>query len=427
MRRRIAIGGLLALVLAGLLWWRLAPRPSAGGPAEAEQRHVVQPQPFTATLAFAGRIAAGEAVSVTAPFDAGIEAVALAYGNHVQAGDLLLRLSLDEVIAARDQAEAAYLKAARPAATIARWAQGPEAAAARRRAELAALDLARIERQAIESRRLLDKGLIPRNEQDGIEQQLAAQRLAAAAARDELSRVLAQGDAAALRVATLERGVAGAALARAQGAVARAQIRAPASGILLPPPSASERDAQGPLHPGGRVSQGQLVAVIARDGALAAQFEVDEADVNALSAGLPVLVTGPGFPGLALRGRIAAIAADAAEAGGAQPRPRFVARAVLAPLSPEDAARIRIGMTAAVAVITYSRPRAIVVPAEAVMGSAPQARVRVRTGKGVVERSVRIGRVAPTGVEILGGLSPGETVVWQPAAVAEAGPAGAAK
>lgn len=400
--------GLALLLLAALGWWWTGARAD-GAAAPAERSLVVARRPFVAMLAFAGKVAPGEAVSITAPFDGAVRAIGFTYGARVAAGETLLVLDTQEIAAARNEAEAAWLKAHQPADDIANWSHGPEVTAARRRVRLAALELARLEREARESRRLLDKGLIARNEHDGVEQQLVAQRMTTAATRDELADTLARGGPAAARIAALELANARAALRRSEAAVSQAVIRAPASGVFVAPPASGAKLAEGPLHPGTRVTRGQLIGTVARDGGLSVTFEVDESDVNALAVGQPVIVTGAGFAGLSLAGKVAAIAAPIEAATGPT---RFVASARLDPLPADQAARVRIGMSAAVAVITYQAPAAIVVPPEALLGAAPLARVKVRTGGRVVEREVAVGRVTPAGVEIRSGLRPGETVVW---------------
>ncbi|WP_168355870.1 efflux RND transporter periplasmic adaptor subunit [Sphingomonas gei] len=406
-RRALWLGVVALLVAAFGWWWTGAHADKAEVPAERSL--VVQRQPFVATLAFAGKIAAGDAVSVTAPFDGAVRTIDFAYGARVAAGDVLLVLDTQEIAAARNQAEAAYLKAHQPADDIANWPRGPEVAAARRRVRLAALDLARLEREARESRRLLDKGLIARNEHDGVEQQLVAQRMTAAAANDELADTLARGSPAAARIARLELENARAGLHRTETQIGQAVIRAPASGVLVAPPSPGAKLVEGPLHPGTRVTRGQLIGTVARDGGLSVIFEVDESDVNALAVGQPVIVTGAGFAGVALGGKVAAFAAPTEAATGPT---RFVASARLDPLPADQAARVRIGMSAAVAVIAYQAPAAIVVPPEALIGTAPQARVKVRAAGRVIERQVTVGQITPAGVEIRAGLRPGETVVW---------------
>ncbi|WP_448662609.1 efflux RND transporter periplasmic adaptor subunit [Sphingomonas sp. CJ20] len=410
--RRIWIGLVALVALAGSVWVLWPEKGGAEGPAAGtEQRLVVAYQPFVATLVFAGRIAPGDAVGITAPFDGAVRTLSFAFGNRVAAGDTLLVLDTEEAAEARNVAEAGVLKSAGPARDLANWASGPEVAAARRRLRLAELELARYEREAAESRRLFDKGLIARNEYAGAEQQLTAQRMATAAARDELADTLSRGDAVAVRAAQLELNVAQARLRHAEEEMRAAILRAPVSGVMVRPATVGTLAGAAPIYAGGRVSRGQLIGLIARDGGLSASFEIDEADVNALAVGQAVTVTGPGFPGLALSGRVASIAADTAEAGTAG-KTRFVATATLDAPPAGQAGRVRVGMTAAVAVVTGQKPRAIVLPPLAVEGSAPATTVRVRVGTATEQRAVQVGQATPAGIEIISGLTPGETVVW---------------
>lgn len=421
-RARLGMGlAAAAFLLAGAGWWWTDATADEAG-AGVEHSLTVQRQPFVASLTFAGKIVPGEAVGLTAPFDGAVRAVHFVYGARVTAGEPLLVLDTQEILAARNRAEAAYLKARKPAADIADWDRGPEATAARRRVSLATLELARLERHARESQRLLDKGLIPRNEHDGVEQQLAAQRMATAAARDELTETLARGGPEAARIARLDLDNAQGELHRTQNEMDGALVRAPASGVMVAPPIAGARGVEGPLYAGARVTRGQLLGTIARDGGLSVTFEVDEADVNALAVGQPVIVTGSGFAGLALTGRLSAIAAETAAPGPATGPTRFVARARLDGLPGEQAGKVRIGMSAAVAVTTYQASAAIVLPPDAVQGSAPLARVRIRVGGRAEERQVRVGRVTAGGVEVLSGLRVGETVIWSDPAPAAGAP-----
>lgn len=424
MLRRFAPGLYALAAMGGAAAWILWPAPGGGvQPAEGgEQSLIVEPRPFVATLAFAGRIAPGDAVGVTAPFDGAVRTLSFAFGNRVQAGETLLVLDTEEAAEARNVAEAALLKAARPARDLINWANGPEVAAARRRLRLAELELVRFEREERESRRLLDKGLIARNEHAGAEQQLIAQRMATASAREELTDTLSRGDAVAMRAAQLELRVARDRLRHAESEMRAAIVRAPVSGVMVRPATMGTLSGAAPIYVGGRVARGQLIGLIARDGGLSASFDVDEVDVNALSVGQVVTVTGPGFAGLALSGRVASIAADTGDAGAAG-KTHFVATATLDAPPAGQASRVRVGMTAAVTVITGQKPRAIVLPPLAVEGSAPAATVRVRVGPRVERRAVQVGQVTPQGAEILSGLAPGETVVWrEPRPATQSGP-----
>ncbi|RHW19064.1 HlyD family efflux transporter periplasmic adaptor subunit [Sphingomonas gilva] len=417
---------LIAVLAAMLAWLLLAGEPSEGAPAAGgEQSLTIARRPFTANLAFAGSIVPGDAIGVTAPFDGSVTAIGFTYGDRVEAGQMIVELDPGELMQTRNDAESAYLKAAQSAQEMANWTDGPEVSRARRAATSAALELNAAERDFRETKRLLDRGLVPRNEYDGAAQRLKTQRMAVASANEELQSTLRRGQGANRRVAALTLDSARAQLARLDGQLRRAVVRAPEAGVIVRPPAIQADGITSGVHVGARVSRGQMIGSIARDGGLAVAFKLDEGDVNQLEVDQPVVVTGPGFQGTALTGKIVSIAGEAVAAAGNSGKASFTATALLDPLKPEQAALVRIGMSAAVIVTTYNNPDAIVVPPLAVQGAAPAATVLVRPPGGGEPRAVpvRIGRVTPEGVEIVAGLKPGDEVIWTPPAPAAAPPA----
>lgn len=413
-RRRVVVivASTIAVVALGLLVsGRHADRDQGGG---AEQTAVVAVRPFVSTIAVAGSIAAGDSVDLTAPFDGVVRRVAFRYGEPVGEGQILAEFDPAEMIRRRNEAEAAVLKASQTAADYAAWSTGPEVSRARRAAEGAASDLRDTGRRLEETRALLDRGLVPRSEFDALVSQERAQRLTLAAAEQDLTVATRRGEGADRRVAALELQNARTRLAEIDAQLAGAVLRAPVAGVIVRPP-ADKADAGAAIHPGLPMTRGQLVGAIARPGGLAVSFRLGEGDANRVRAGQPVTVTGPGFPGLSVTGRIASVAGEASPPS-AGATASFVAVARLDPLSPERAAVLRIGMTANVVIETYRNPRALILPPDAVQGAAPMTMVRVRDPASGRDRvtSVRLGQVAPDGVEILSGLKPGETVVWTP-------------
>lgn len=380
----------------------------------AEQTAMVALQPFVSTIAVAGTIAAGDSVDLTAPFDGVVRRVAFSYGEPVEEGQILAEFDGAEMMRRRNEAEAAVLKASQVAADYAAWSAGPEVSRARRAAEGAAADLRDTGRRLEETQALLDRGLVPRSELDALVSQQRAQQLTLAAAEQDLAMAMRRGEGPDRRVAVLELQNARARLAEIDAQLAGAVLRAPVSGVIVRPP-ADKADAGAVVHAGLQMTRGQLVGSIARPGGLAVTFRLGEGDANRVRAGQRVSVTGPGFPGIAVTGRIAGVAGEASPpSAGAGPTASFVAVARLDPLSSEQAAILRIGMTANVVIETYRNPRALVVPPGAIQGAAPMALARVRDPTSGRVRVVRVhlGQVAPDGVEILSGLNPGETVVW---------------
>jgi multidrug efflux pump subunit AcrA (membrane-fusion protein) len=408
----IAVTVLLLALVAGFV--RMRSHPGKGAQASAMQSAVVQATPFTSTLGVTGVVTPGDVVPVTAPFDGKVNAVGFDFGAPVVQGQMLVTLDTSEVRQRRDEAEAEYLKASQADAEMASWSTGPEVSQARRSESSAQFDLAETTRKIAETKMLLDKGLVARDEYDGLLQQQRSQEMAVVAAHQELAESLKKGDAANRRVASIERETAKARLDALETESSAAVVRAPVSGILVHPPGEKGDSAGQPLHLGMPLSKGQLIGAIAHPGGLAIAFQLSEADADRVRIGQRVVVTGPGFQGVVLTGSIASIAGEATPASGGEGGVTFAGSARLDPLTPAQAAIIRIGMSASVTIDIYRNPAALVAPPAAIQGEAPDTYVMVKHGGGRPPRrvAVRIGHVAPDGVEILSGLKPGDVVIW---------------
>jgi len=401
-----------ALVVgAGLLAGLALSRSQATGGAPTEASLVVSPQTFVASVNFAGRIAPGDRIDLSAPFDAVVSRVNFAYGDQVEAGQVLIQLDPEEVGRGRVEAEVAWLKAEEEASRMQNWAIGPDMRSAQRAVTAAEDDLNDLRIKLAETKALLDRGLVPRSEYDGLMQQLRQREAAAAAARETLADTARRGQGGDRRIALLQRD---AARSRYSAAIATqgAAIRAPEAGVIVRPDSSGEQGDKG-VHAGGRINKGQLLGVIASAAGLDVVFTLDEADLNAVVPGQKAVVTGPGFGAASLHGTVMGVAGEADATIGAG-KAVFAARVRLDPLPAEAARRVRIGMTANIAIVTYEKPLALVVPPQAVLGSAPNTAVMVRPDRGgpAQRRAITIGRVGPAGVEVLSGLRVGETIVW---------------
>jgi multidrug efflux pump subunit AcrA (membrane-fusion protein) len=415
----IVAGGIALLIL--MVGFAMVRRPPAGdGAAPGLRTAVIQARPFAATLGLAGVVTAGDVVAVTAPFDGKAARVDFDFGAPVRRGQVLLTLDTSDVGQRRDEAEAEYLKAAQADTDLVHWSNGPEVSQARRAEASAAFDLADTERKIAETKALFDRGLVARDELDGLVQQQRNQVAGLTAARQELTEALKRGSGSNRRVADIELGAAKARLDEIQQELAGAAVRAPSDGVIVRPQS-DKTDAAAAVRVGASLTRGQLVAAIARPGGLAVSFQLSEADANRVRPGQSVEVTGPGFEGLTLRGAVATVAREATPAsGGAGLAVTFAASARLDTLTPAQTAVIRIGMTANVTVDLYRNPSALTAPPGAIQGTAPDTYVMVEDPRTRAARrvAVRIGQVAPDGVEVLSGLNAGDVVVWTGGAAA---------
>ena len=216
----------------------------------------------------------------------------------------------------------------------------------------------------------------------------------------------AQGDAAAVEAARLDMEGARADMLVLERGLAWDRIVVPVSGMVLAPERADKE-----LIAGATVRKGDRLLRIGDFSRLAATAQVDEVDVGKLKAGQQVTVTGNAFAGLRLKGMVSRVAAEAdAKARGI---PKFDVTVTLDPLEPAVRARLRAGMSGQLRIVTYSNPKALLVPIDAVQSRGGTHRLRVvdgRTGE-PQERTVEIGPTTRDSVEITAGLKAGETIV----------------
>lgn len=380
--------------------------------ATTEQSFVVRRAPFVMLSTFSGQIVPGVRIDLTAPADARVAEVRFAYGDRVQEGQLLVVLDPSDVARGRAEAEIAWLRADAEASRLQNWDQGAEMRRASRSVEAAEVELSDAEAKLAETQRLLDRGLVPRSEYDGLLQQRRQRQAAMAAARDDFADTQQRGRGGERRIALLQREAARSGQAGLSGGRGSA-IYAPRTGVIVRPTGDGE-GGEGGVHAGGQVREGQLLGVIASASGLDVAFKLDEADLETLEPGQKAMVTGPGFGGVALPGTLRSIGGEAQSPPGGG-KATFEARIRLDPPSATAAHRIRIGMTANVAIMAYENSKAVTAPPQAVQGAAPRAYVMVRSrpGRPAERRPITIGRVGPTAVEVLSGLAPGDILVWE--------------
>lgn len=399
------------LAVAALVWIASFGGMAGGDDRGSNPRSVeVRSEPFTLSAHFTGQIVPGDQVDVAAPFDGAVREVHFSFGDQVAQDDLLITFDPADVARVRAEAEAAWLRAEDAMARIEDWNDGTEMRRARRALESAETDLRDVERRLEETAALFERGLVSRNEHDGLVQQERSRRRAFVQALEELAETQRRGEGTERRIAYLERELARTQMQSVEaGAVM--EIRAPSDGVIVRPSSGRESDETGDVSL--RVSRGQVLGAIASPDGLGVRFHLDEGDLGIVSPGQPVTVTGPGFDGTELSGRISGVSGQA-DRSGRDAMASFAANIRLDPLGPDTAERVRIGMTANIEVVTYHSDAALVIPPEAVQGGSGAAWVMVRDGSGgsAERRDIEIGQAGPVGVEVVGGLRPGDVVIW---------------
>jgi len=423
--RRIALMrtgaiGLAFLAVFGIAAWTW--RSSADGPDFSQELPggvltlTATAQPVSARIAVVGVLEPGANVSVVAPFDGTVRERMFRYGGAVTRGDVLLRMDRGEVETRLREARAAEIRARQKVDELKNWAQGFEVARARRTLAGAELETSNLRARVGQSAMLLGRGIIPAEEHRNLLQQQRNQELQLQAAQQDLAATMARGDELNLRTAELEFANAETKLHEVEADLRNAEVRAPVSGVVLTPPEQPGAGGQRAptIEVGSRVNRGQAMFSLGDLASFLVRGQVDEIDVNSVRPGQAVTVTGDAFGGEVLTGRVASVAAQASsEQGGGLGRgmPAFAVSVAITDLTEAQRARLAVGMSASLAIITHQRDDAVVLPPQAVRDEDGNRVVRVREGARVVSRPVTLGISTPDGVEIRSGVSPGDVVV----------------
>ncbi|MFA7431765.1 MAG: efflux RND transporter periplasmic adaptor subunit [Rhodospirillaceae bacterium] len=427
---RLGITAAVFVVFTGVglyAWFATGQREASGdagfetaGTAEATRTWRVEPRPLRKSIDLVGQIEPGNTVSVLAPFNGPVLEKHFEFGARVEAGDLLAVLDTAELDAQHRDAKAGLIKAEQAMRELQDWAKGVEVARARRALQAAERSLTSAQQKTRETKQLLDLGVVARQEyQDALDRELEADR-SVMSSREELDGVLDKGAARNRLVAELELANARQKLADLERKLESARIRAPVGGVIIRPPTQTGSEGGGgsstataEVTQGTKLTEAQAILAIASLDNLRVDTSLLEIDVNKVTSGMRVLVTGEAFPGTTLEGRLTSIANQATKGAGAS-LPQFGISVLIEDVGDAIVRAVRLGMTASLQIVTHDDPAALVVPVPAVQTGPDGTTVRRRNpATGQVEPvAVTLGQRLPEGVQILSGLSAGDEVAY---------------
>ena len=378
--------GVLAVtaVLGGLVWvgvlWLQGPRVDV-----IELRR----GPLVRTLQFSARVATLSRVDVGSTVTGRVADVPVAQGASVLAGDVLVKLEDQEWRAALAQAHAletqakARLTGLRSSGRIAAQATLGQAQASERAAQSA----------LVRAQQLVVQGFFSAAQADEARR---AATVAQEQVRNAQSQVQANADDGTdLAQAQAQVDAARAATAAAEARLMQATLRAPTDARVL----------LRAVEPGQIVQPGKALLSLALVGPMQLVAQVDERFLEQLRPGQTAAVLADAFPTQRFKARVLSLA-PAVDAQRGAIEVRFS-------LDGEPPAFLREDMTLSIEVETARRDSALVVPQSALRAPVPgdQAEVLVAKGGRAEPRSVRLGLRTLGAVEVLQGLTEGDTVL----------------
>ena len=366
----------------------------------------VEPRRVSSSIVLKGRLAPWREADVRSPVEATVAAVHVRLGQEVAEGDILVTLDLTRLDRKYQSARLKFLKAQGGFETIRNWDASAEMTKARRTLTKARLGMDGQKNKIRKSRFLFEQGLMAAAEFEDAERQHKSQLLDFQAAEEEFAAAKAKGDKEALTAARLAMENARTDMLELEGQLKHDRIVAPLAGVVLPPLRKAIELAEG-----AKVRKDAALFRIGNFSRIAAAAQADEIDVVKLRAGQKVTVTGNAFPGLELRGEVTHVSSQADPKN--KRTPRFDVAVLLDEFGKAQKARLRAGMSGKLRIVTYSNPKALLVPLDAVRRRGGKHWLRVldpETGE-PKDREVGIGPTTLRKVEIASGLKPGERVV----------------
>lgn len=385
----------LLLLAAGLGGAGYALLPLVLGPRITP--HVVAQGRLVRSVVATGRVTTPHRVSIASQITGTIQAIPVAEGQHVAAGQDLVLLVDTELVAGVTQADAALAQAeARlrqiDAVTL------PVAQEALRQAEA---NLANAERAFARAEQLRVSGHDTEARLDEARRALSVAQALARSARVQQGGAELGGVERLLAQTALDQARANLELARARQAYAR--IRAPVAGTLI----------GRSVEPGWVVQPGQALLVLSPDGATEVVVQIDEKNLGLIAVGQDATASADAFPAERFAARLAYI-------NPAVDPQRASVEVKLAVPEPPD--YLRQDMTVSVDVAVAVRPDALAVPLGALRDAASaQPWVMVLQAGRAVRRDVTLGLRGAALAEVTAGLAAGERVLPASARVAPGG------
>ncbi len=339
------------------------------------------------TVVASGRVISPQRVTVALQGAGRVLRVAVAEGQTVQQGQLLIELDNSDSRASLDQALATVAQAKARLRQLGELNQ-PQAAQALAQAEATAIQA----RNALQrNRELVAQGFISKAVLDDAQRAVDVSISQVASAQAQAKSNAPSGSDAALAQAALAQAVAGQQLATAK--LAQGKVLAPSSGVLI------SRD----VEVGDIVQPGKALMVLANTGKTQVLIQIDEKNLSKIAVGQPAIGSADAFANQRFDASVAYINPGVDATRGS-------VEVKLAVSKPPP--YLRQDMTVSVDIETARRTAAVVIATSTLEdATTDKPWVLVVRGQHAVKQFVTLGLLGDTRVEVLEGIAAGEGVI----------------
>ena len=339
------------------------------------------------TVVASGRVVSPQRITVSLQSTGRVLRVAVAPGQTVQQGQLLIELDNSDSRASLAQANATMEQARARLRQLSELSQ-PQAAQALTQAQATALQAGKALQR---NRELVAQGFISQAALDDAQRALDVATSQVTSAQAQAKSNAPSGSDAAIAQAALAQAAAGQQLASAK--LAQGEVLAPSSGVLV------SRD----VEVGDIVQAGKALMVLAASGQTQILVQIDEKNLSKIALGQAALGSADAFASQRFDASVAYINPGVDATRGS-------VEVKLAVANPP--AYLRQDMTVSVDIETARRSAAVVIATSTLEDAATDKPwVLVVRDKRAVKQFVTLGLQGDTRVEVLAGITAGEGVI----------------
>ena len=368
---------------------------------------VAESREFRSEITLIGLLEPWQFIKVSSPSDSRLEKTHFKYGQHVNQGERLIDLNIEELLLKYQESKVEYENAYKTVKEFENWENSAEMSRELRSFSKAKMDLDRAESELKTSEFLLEQGLVPASQQEDQKRRYEIQLLDFEAVKQSLAATRARGQGHSKQTAELELVKARKKLHLLEESLQTDSITAPVTGAILP----LEPNEKG-LAEGQFAKRGDVLLTIADSEKMVAVTLVDETKVTKIKIGQSVTILGDAFPDFRIQGAVSHVSSQANKSVKGS-MPHFEVTAELEPLDAAKKNRLRGGMSCQIRIAVYRNPNALMIPIKAIdmQGGIPRLYVLDPDTRVTRVRRVEVGLTSLDSVEVLSGLSSGERVV----------------
>ncbi len=322
----------------------------------------VQKEPFQKRIFLSGTLDPYQKIVLAAQSNGKIIRRNFKEGDIVEKDHILYELDRREQAKRVRTSRVNYMEILEKYNALKSWDTGLEVMQAQRKFDLARIGLANERQKLDETKKLFNKGIIPRIEYEQAQTAYKSKEYEFQNAKQSLEQIKARGNPDKLEVLRLQLSNAKEELDELERQYEATVIRAPVKGIVML--AVAEDGSTVPFkNEGDLVHAGDLMAMIGATDSYLISTMVGELVVNEIHRNQPVVVTSYALPGDTLHGEVQQIATSAVTENNLR---HFPIQLVLPAVPDSIRKKIRLGMLAEAQIITDSLSDALTLPVNAI-------------------------------------------------------------